>query len=284
MISVRGLGFRYAGGGERLALNGITLDVADGDFLGIIGPSGAGKSTFALALCGIVPHRCRGDFYGSVTVDGIDTVTASPEEMASRMGCVFQDVEGQLLASVVEDEILFGMENFGVPRGEIEERMDYALGVAGISGLRHRTIASLSGGQKQKVVIASVIALRPRVVVLDEPTGELDPLSSRRVFETLRELNERHGVTIVVIEQKIMMLCEFARRLAVMDEGRIVTDGNVRDALSRSDILESAGVNVPRVTTLAGKLRGAGYYEGPTPINVAEAETMAREAALGDRI
>jgi energy-coupling factor transport system ATP-binding protein len=278
MISIRGLGFRYASGAD-MALGGVTLEVNDGDFLGIIGPSGAGKSTLAFALCGVIPHRYRGDFYGSVTVGGLDTVTTPPEEIARRMGCVFQDIEGQILASVVEDEILFGLENFGVPRGEIESRMEYALGVAGISGLRNRTIASLSGGQKQKVAIAAVIALRPSVIVLDEPTGELDPQSSRKIFETLRELNERHGVTVVVIEQKIMLLCEFARRLAVMDGGRIVVSGGIRDVLSRGELLEEAGVNIPRVTTLARRLRAEGHYGGPTPVDIAEAESMIREAA-----
>ena len=278
MISARGLGFRYASGAN-MALGGVTLDIEDGDFLGIIGPSGAGKSTLAFALCGVVPHRYRGDFYGSVTVGGLDTVTATPEEIARHMGCVFQDIEGQILASVVEDEILFGLENFGAPRGEIESRMEYALDVAGISGLRNRTIASLSGGQKQKVAIAAVIALRPGVIVLDEPTGELDPQSSRRVFETLRELNERHGVTVIVIEQKIMLLCEFAKRLAVMDGGLIAVSGGVRDVLSRGELLEEIGVNIPRVTTLARRLRMDGHYDGPTPINVGEAELMVREAA-----
>ncbi|MDR3076014.1 MAG: ATP-binding cassette domain-containing protein [Synergistaceae bacterium] len=277
MVSIRDLGFRYSGG-ENFALDGITLEINRGDFLGLIGPSGAGKSTLAFALCGIVPHRCRGDFYGSVTVGGLDTVTSSPEEIAHHVGCVFQDIEGQLLATVVEDEILFGLENFGTPRGEIEERMEYALDAAGISGLRHRTIPSLSGGQKQKVAIASIIALRPDVIVLDEPTGELDPRSSRRVFETLRELNERHGITVIVIEQKIMILCEFARRLAVMDGGRIAVEGPVRDVLSCGERLEEAGVNIPRVATLARTLRERGHYDGPTPLNLAEASAMVRES------
>jgi energy-coupling factor transport system ATP-binding protein len=275
MISVKNARFRYDGG-DQFALDDISIEIGDGDFLGIIGPSGAGKSTFTHALSGIVPHRYRGDFYGSVLIDGLDTVESSPEEIARRVGCVFQDIDGQLLASVVEDEILFGLENFGVPRDEIERRMDYALETAGISDLRLRTINSLSGGQKQKVAIDSIIALRPGIIVLDEPTGELDPRSSRRVFETLRELNERHGVTIVAVEQKIMTLCEFAGRLAVMDEGRIIVEGGVRDVLREGGRLEDAGVNIPRVTTLARKLRERGFYGGHAPINLDEAETMVR--------
>jgi energy-coupling factor transport system ATP-binding protein len=277
MISVGGLGFRYSGG-ERLALNDISLDIPDGDFLGIIGASGAGKSTFTFALSGVVPHRCRGDFYGSVTVDGMDTASCGLQEISRRVGCVFQDIEGQLLASVVEDEILFGLENFGVPHCEIEQRMEYALETAGISHLRPRTITSLSGGQKQKVAIASIIALRPAVIVLDEPTGELDPQSSRRVFETLRDLNERYGVTIIVVEQKIMMLCEFARRLAVMEGGRVAVEGSVREVLREGERLEAAGVNIPRVATLSRKLHERGLYDGPTPVSLEEAEAMVRKS------
>jgi energy-coupling factor transport system ATP-binding protein len=278
MIKIEGLVFCYDGAPWR-ALSDISLEINEGDFVGIIGPSGAGKSTLTYVLNGIVPHHYSGDFGGRVEIYGMDTVKAGPETLSKCVGSVFQDVEGQILSSVVEDEILFGLENFGVPRDEIERRMEYALETAGISDLRHRNIIGLSGGQKQKVAIASIIALRPKIMVLDEPTGELDPRSSRMVFETLKELNERHGITIVVVEQKIMMLCEFAGRLVVMNEGRIAVEGFTREVLRRSDVLEDVGVNIPRVTTLAGKLRGLGLYGGTIPLNLAEAEKMMRETA-----
>jgi energy-coupling factor transport system ATP-binding protein len=277
MIKVEGLVFRYDGA-NKPALDNISIGINEGDFVGIIGPSGAGKSTFTYALNGIVPHHYSGDYYGRVEIYGMDTVESEPETLSQFVGSVFQDIEGQLFSSVVEDEILFGLENFGIPHDEIEPRMEYALETSGISGLRHRNINSLSGGQKQKVAIASIIALRPKIIVLDEPTGELDPQSSRRVFETLKELNERHGVTIVAVEQKIMMLCEFAGRLAVMDRGRMLLEGPVREVLLRSEMLEEAGVNIPRVATLARKLRGGRLYDGPTPVNLDEAEKMMREA------
>jgi energy-coupling factor transport system ATP-binding protein len=278
MIKIEGMAFRYDGASE-YALYDMSLGIREGDFIGIIGPSGAGKSTLTYVLNGVVPYHYRGDFYGRVEICGMDAVKEGPENLSKYVGSVFQDIEGQLLSSVVEDEILFGLENFGIPREEIESRMEYALETAGVSGLRHRDMSSLSGGQKQKVAIASIMALRPKVMVLDEPTGELDPQSSRRVFETLREMNERHGVTIVIVEQKIMMLCEFAGRLAVMDGGRILAEGPVRDVLRRSEALEEAGVNIPRVTTLSRRLRDRGMYDGLTPVNLAEAEKMMREAA-----
>ncbi|MDR1397903.1 MAG: ATP-binding cassette domain-containing protein [Desulfarculales bacterium] len=277
MIRIDNLSFAY-GGGEKKVLEEISLHIGEGDFLGIIGPSGAGKSTLAFAVNGVVPHHFNGDFYGRVTVDGLDSLEAGPEALARRVGSVLQDIESQLLASVVEDEILFGLENFSLPRAQIEERISYALAAAGISDLRARAISSLSGGQKQKVAIAAIMALRPKIMLLDEPTGELDPQSSLRVFETLSQLNRLHGVTIVVIEQKIMMLCEFAHRLAVMERGRLILEGPVEEVLLYPEKLEAAGVNIPRVATLAGKLRARGLYQGKTPLNIAQATAMMKEA------
>ncbi|MDR0861966.1 MAG: ATP-binding cassette domain-containing protein [Oscillospiraceae bacterium] len=276
MIKIQGLTFTYKDG-ARPALAGLELDIRDGEFVGIIGSCGAGKSTLTYALNGVVPHHYTGDMYGSVTVEGLDTVESSPEEISRYVGSVFQDVDGQMVSAVVEDEVLFGMENFGVPRSEIESRLEQALAEAGISELRHRATSTLSGGQKQKVAIAAIIALRPKIIVLDEPTGELDPRSSRRVFDTLRELNENHGITIVVVEQKIMLLCEYVKRLLLMDGGRVVLDGAVGDVLRQTEVFETAGVNIPRVATLARELTKLGYYSGATPTGLAQAETMMRE-------
>jgi energy-coupling factor transport system ATP-binding protein len=273
MICIKGLSFKYDGAAAN-ALSGINLEIADGSFLGIIGSSGAGKSTLTHALSAVVPHHYRGDFYGEVNINGLDTVDAGTETVARELGSVFQDVDAQILAPAVEDEILFGLENFGVDRGEIEGRITESLEAAGIGHLRTRLINSLSGGQKQKVAIAAITALRPRIIVLDEPTGELDPYSSRKVFEYLRALNEKYGITIIVVEQKIMLLCEFAKRLAVMDKGFLVLEGGVQEVLQRAEILEEAGVNIPRVTTLGRRLAAKGLYSGLLPHTLLQAEAM----------
>jgi energy-coupling factor transport system ATP-binding protein len=275
MISIKNLSFRYQGS-EKDALGGINLDIPAGDFLGIIGSSGAGKSTLTYGINGIVPHHFPGDFYGEIRVNGQDTLEAGTEAIARQAGSVFQDIDAQIVSSVVEDEILFGLENFGVPREEIEGRLDESLTAAGISGLRGRTISSLSGGQKQKVVIAAVTALKPGIILLDEPTGELDPRSSRNIFEYLKKLNEERGITIVVVEQKIMLLCEFAKRLAVMDKGSLILTGPVGEVLGNADVLEAAGVNIPRVTTLGRCFARRGWYSGTLPHNLTQALGMMR--------
>jgi len=275
MIQFQDLSFSYKGE-KKPALEEIRLSVPDGGFLGIIGPAGAGKTTLARAITGMIPHHYKGDFYGSVTVDGLDTVDTSINELSGIVGMVFQDVDSQIISPMVEDELLYGLENFGVPREEIPARIEEALQQVGIADLRERTIGSLSGGQRQKVAIASIIALKPKTLVLDEPTGELDPRSSRQVFSLLKKLNEEQGVTVIIIEQKIMLLCEFAKQLAVLSEGRIVRQGDTRDVLAHPEELETLGVNCPRVTTLSRILSEKTGEEQPACINLDEAEAMVR--------
>ena len=171
MIQIQDFSFTYKSG-ESPALQEVSMTVPDGGFLGVIGPAGAGKTTLARAVAGIIPHHYSGDFYGSVTVNGLDTVDSSIADLSRLVGTVFQDVESQIISPQVEDELLYGLENFGVPREEIPRRMEEALAKVGIAELRDRSIASLSGGQRQKVAIASIIALKPQVLVLDEPSDE----------------------------------------------------------------------------------------------------------------
>lgn len=282
MIRLKDLNFRFKGA-PGFALADMNLEIGQGEFVGVIGSSGAGKTTLTYVLNGVVPHYFGGDFYGRAEVLGLDTIEAGPARLSQVVGSVFQDIDGQMVASIVEDELLFGLENFGVPRGEIEARLDMALDTLGISALRHRAIASLSGGQKQKVAIAAIVALKPRVLVLDEPTGELDPRSSVMVFDMLKKLNEELGMTVVIVEQKIMLLCEYAKRLIVMDKGRVLLDGAVRDVLQNVSQLTGAGVNAPRVTSLMDELKRRGLYAGPLPACVPEAERMVREV-LNDRV
>lgn len=276
MLEFKNVTFKYVGAQEN-ALEDISFTVNDGDFIGITGAGGAGKSSLTYAMNGVVPHCYKGDFYGAVLVDGKDTVETDPEDIAVILGSVFQDIDAQLIMPNVYEEMLFGLENFGVEHSEIEKRIDEALSMVGIEDLKHRDIATLSGGQKQKVAIASIIALNPKYLVLDEPTGELDPKSSRRIFELLKELNEKHGITVIVVEQKIMLLCEFVKKLIVMRDGKILLNGNVDEVLRHSDELLETGINVPRIVTLAQIIREKGKFDGKMPVNIEEAVNMAKE-------
>ena len=282
MIEISKMGFQYSGS-DRMALRDINLTIQDGEFVGLIGVSGAGKTSLTHTLTGMIPHHYKGDFYGSVRVNGMDTVECRGEDLYRVVGSVFQDIDSQMVASVVEDEILYGLENFGFSREEISERLENVLDTLGIRDLRYRALSSLSGGQKQKVAIASIVALRPQIIVLDEPTGELDPESSLQIFRLLRQLNEQFGITVLIVEQKIMLLCEYVDRMIVMNEGAIVFDGPARDVVRHTQTFEDIGINVPRVVTLCGQLRKKGLYNGQVPLNVEEGEKMVREVLRDGR-
>lgn len=276
MIEFKDFSFRYREGAEPV-VEGISLVIPDGAFVGITGAAGSGKSTLTYAVNGIVPHCYPGDFYGSVTVEGLDTVEASLTDISRLVGSVCQDVDSQMVSTVVEDEVLYGLENFDVPRDQIPARVDEALGAMGIADLRDRPIDSLSGGQKQKVAVASVLALHPKVLVLDEPTAELDPASSVGVFELLARYAREHGTTVIVVEQKIALLSDYADMLLIVDGGRIRFAGAPDEVLAHSDELLALGVNCPRATTLMNTLAAQGLYAGPTVRNVAQAASAMKE-------
>lgn len=280
MIQFNDCSFRYKGG-DVPALQNISMTIEDGAFVGIIGNSGAGKSTLAYTLSGIIPHHFAGDFYGSITVNGLDTVEVKPEQLARFVGEVFQDIDSQMVSNAVEDEILFGMENFGVPHDEIGRRLENVLDMLGIAELRDRQISSLSGGQKQKIAIAAILAMDPEIIVLDEPTGELDPASSIMIFDILRRLNREFHKTVIVIEQKIMLLCEYVNRLLVMDQGKIVFDGKSGEIVNQIPLFKELGINVPRVVELGQQLHQEGLYQGAIPLSLDQAEKMVKEV-LGD--
>ena len=254
IIQLENVSFSYSQEASR-ALTDVSLCIEQGEFVGIIGPSGAGKSTLAAVLSGAIPHHYRGAFYGAARVEGRDTCEISLTNIARVVGAVAQDIDAQMVASVVEDEMLFGLENFGVPHDQIEGRIQRALATVGIEQLRDREIATLSGGQKQKVAIAAILALEPRVLVLDEPTAALDPVSSRMVFETLREVNRAAGVTVVVIEQMVALLSEFCERVIVMNKGSVALDGTPREVFAHAEDLRAIGVDSPRVTRVYNSMR-----------------------------
>ena len=273
IINVDDVSFSYGTQTEQ-ALSHISLSVNKGDFIGIIGPSGAGKSTLAACLSGAVPHHYTGTFFGSVMVDGHDTCEVSLTDVSQIVGSVLQDIDTQMVASVVEDEMLFGLENFGVPHDQIEQRVSETLETVGISDLRDREIATLSGGQKQKVAIAAILAMRPRVLVLDEPTAALDPASSTLVFETLREANRALGITIVVVEQKVALLSEYCNRVLVLNHGEIALQGEPHEVFAHTDELRAIGVDCPRVTRIFNSLEADGLVSGTPCLDVDEAERL----------
>ena len=282
MIELKKVSYRYPGAAD-FAVHDIDLTIESGSLVGVTGAAGSGKSTLTYVLNGIVPHCYQGDFYGEAYVEGLDTVETPLTEISRVVGSVCQDIDSQMVSSMVEDEMLFGLENFGVDRAQIPSRIDEALDMLGISDLKDRTIDSLSGGQKQKLALASILALKPRVLVLDEPTAELDPMSSASVFKLLKDYVGKTGATAIVVEQKIALTASYADMLVVMDKGHIRFSGTPQDVLAHSEELYQLGVNCPRVTTLMNRLKKRGAYTG-APVRTVKEAQKACEEMLYDRV
>lgn len=249
--------FRYEEEGKEpeltRAIDDVSLDIQAGQFIAVLGHNGSGKSTLAKHINGLlVPTE------GTLWVDNMDT---SEEEdiwkIRQKAGMVFQNPDNQIIGSVVEEDVGFGPENIGIPTEEIWKRVDDSLQATGMIAYRHHSPNKLSGGQKQRVAIAGVMAMRPECIVLDEPTAMLDPNGRKEVLKAVRELNEKEGVTVILITH-YMEEVVFADHVFVMDQGRVVMQGTPREVFSRVEELKALRLDVPQVTLLAYELKQAG--------------------------
>ena len=240
VVTIKDLQFRYKGE-KKWALDGISLDIPKGEFLVIMGASEAGKSTLAACLNGLIPHYMRGRLNGDVVVLGLNTKEATVPELAENVGIVFQDFEAQLFSTNVELEVAFGPENFGVPRAEIKRRIDENLKYVGLEEFRNRPPFTLSGGQKQKLAIASVLAMQPKILVMDEPTTDLDPISKQGIFEIIDKLRQSDDITLIVVEHETEEALN-ADRIVLIQDGKLIKSGPVREILQDVESLEELGV------------------------------------------
>jgi energy-coupling factor transporter ATP-binding protein EcfA2 len=232
-------------------LKGIDLEVDRGEFVSIMGATGVGKTTLCLALNGIVPQSTGGIIRGEVVVAGLNTRQHPVSELASRVGIVFQDPESQFFNMTVEDEVAFGPESLGLDPREIRQRVDWALTMVGMSQHRHRSPFQLSGGEKQRVAIASILAMTPRILVLDEPTSGLDPIGKADVFRVVRELKQQDGMTIVMVEQESEKIAEFSDRVVVLRDGKVALVDTPDRVFAQVELMHEIGLAVPQVSELA---------------------------------
>ncbi len=241
------------------ALADLSLEIPAGQFCAVIGANGAGKSTFCAALAGFIPHFYRGKLTGTVEVAGIDIAGSSLAELSGTVGLVFSNPFNQITGArfSVRDEIAFGLENMGVPRAEMMPRIDEMMRFAGLVDLADRPPFALSGGQQQRLAIASVLVMRPKVIVLDEPTSQLDPIGSREVFAVLRDLAATDEATVFLAEQKLEWVATFADRVLVLHEGRLVADGAPENILASPE-LSRYGLEPTRYTQVARAAQNGG--------------------------
>lgn len=250
MIKAENVHFSY---GDKEILKGVSLDIKEGEFISILGHNGSGKSTFAKLINGILTTKV-----GKITVDGLDV---SNEDnlfnVRKLVGMVFQNPDNQIVSAIVEEDVAFAPENLGVEPTEIRKRVDESLKAVNMYDYRLHAPSQLSGGQKQRVAIAGIIAMRPKYIVLDEPTAMLDPSGRAEVLQTIKKLKEDFGITIILITHYMEEAVQ-SDRVVVIDDGKILLDGTPKDVFSYYDILKKVGLDVPQVTEVAYQLNSLG--------------------------
>jgi energy-coupling factor transport system ATP-binding protein len=273
--------FAYLGA-PRAALRHVNLGVAPGEVVLITGASGCGKSTLALALCGLIPSRVHGELRGRVTFGGSQLSGMKPHEASQLVGMVFQNPNLQLINQTVQSEVAFGPENLALPQPEIAARVEWCLNVTGMAGMRKASVVTLSGGQKQRTAIAATLAMRPRVLVLDEPLSDLDPVGAQEVLATLQRLARHGGTGVIIIEHRVDEVAPWADRVVLMDDGRLVLDQPPNVAWAQSGPWQATGVGIPDMVRLAHAVPGA--FPAGLPLSVEETAGALRgtwfEAAL----
>jgi energy-coupling factor transport system ATP-binding protein len=248
-------------------LQKVNLEINHGEFVGLVGLTGSGKTTLFRLMNGLIPHYFNGELEGAVLVDGLNIQEHQIGELAMHVGTVFQEPDSQLFFQTVEDDVAFGPENLCVPSEEIVRTVNETLTKTWLNHLRYKSPNNLSEGQKQLVAISCVLAMKPKILLLDEPTAHLDCESSERVINLIKTLN-REGITVVLATHEIDLLAECATRVVVLSEGCIQANGSPLEIFSNPDLLETLGLIPPQIPQLAKKLRGRGFDFEKSPMTV----------------
>jgi len=277
LIEISGLTYTYPGATQP-SINNVSLIVQKGEFVLVTGPSGCGKTTLCRTFNGLIPQFYQGELKGEIRVANLDAAKEPTYELARHVGLVFQNPENQLFALSVEKDVAFGLENLGYSREEMRKRVDWALGLTGITDLRDRSPHEMSGGQQQRVAIAAVLAMQPEIIVLDEPTSFLDPLSAQKIFDVIHNLNKTLGITVILVEHRLDLTARYADHIVIMDQGKVRLDGDTRSVLSKEET-RLIGVGIPKATLLYELLQKEGANLPETaPLSSEELAKMLQEA------
>ena len=277
LVETKDLVYTYPGAAKP-SIQNVSITIEKGQFTLITGPSGCGKTTLCRCFNGLIPHFYQGEMNGSIQVAGLNVLEHQIYELAKHVGLVFQNPENQLFALSVEKDVAFGLENLGVSRDEMRKKVDWALELTGMQDLKDRAPHELSGGQQQRVAIASVLAMEPELIVLDEPTSFLDPLSAQRIFEVIHELNKNLGITVVLVEHRLDLTAKYADHIIIMNDGNVVLDGDPREVL-QSEETRLIGVGIPKATRLYQILEQSGMNLGDRlPLSSEEMAELLKDA------
>lgn len=279
IIEMKDFSYRYPTGDD-FSLKNIDLSIEEGEFVAVIGANGSGKTTLCNAIRGFVPMFYKGDYYGQVLINGEDIMKSSMGELAIKIGYIFQNPFNQIsyIKETVFDEIAFGLENLGLEKEEILSRIEKIITQLGIEALRDKNPFELSGGQQQRVALAAILVMEPDILVIDEPTSQLDPLGTEQVFDIINLIKES-GKTVILVEHKTNLLARFADKVIVMDEGRIKMFGTAHEILTNPEI-EKYGVVLPAYVRLGLKMQEALGTE-TVPITLEEAEGLLKSILEG---
>lgn len=271
-IAVENLSFTYPDGTK--ALKNVSFDVKRGEVFAIMGANGAGKTTLCYLLNGVIPNVIPGEVGGRIVVAGMEVLKHPIYDLSPKIGMLLEDPEGQLVSADVLGEVSFGPENLGLPRDEILRRIDWALKVVRLEGLEKRLSSELSGGQKQRLAIASVLTMLPEVLIMDEPTSQLDPIGTFEVLSVIKDIRQKYGMTIILVTHKSEQAAEFADRIMILNKGEVVTIGKPSDVFQELDSMEKLGVQPIPVSRLCQKLRQRNVKIERLPVTLDESNKL----------
>ena len=274
-IRIKGYSWKYLHS-ETTALEEIDLSVERGECLGLIGSNGSGKTTLANSIDGLIPGQYHGIKHGTVEVFGTEVEEYKRGELQRIVGLVFSDPEAQFTAMTVEDELVFGLENLGLSIPEISRRLDWACELADLSALLDKPPYEISGGQKQRVALAAMLAMRPQVLILDEPTAMLDPVSRERIFQVLARLREDREITMILIEHSLEHIIPLADRMLLLSRGRKLYEAPTREFFTDLSLLQGEGIHLPGSVAFSGYLRESAGLDTAPALSVSEAAEQAR--------
>jgi energy-coupling factor transporter ATP-binding protein EcfA2 len=274
-VSCQDLGWKYSGR-KNFAIEHINLEIEENTFVSIVGPNEHGKTTLVSCIKGLIPSSYHGVWHGNVDIFGENNRNLSNQRLASDIGFVFSDPEAQFTSMTVEEELVFGLENIGMPLNDLVERLEWVSEITMIKDLLDKSPYEISGGQKQRVAIASVLAMKPRIMILDEPTSMLDPIGKDFIFDIMTSIKKETKMTVIVIEHNIEQVAPLSDLMVLMHDGQIAKAAAPDVFFEDCDYLIEHGILPPQATTFIDRLKSEGFYKGSLPVDFQQSLEVSR--------
>lgn len=274
-VSIKDLGWKYSGR-KSFAIEHVDLEIEEDTFTSVVGPNEHGKTTLVSCIKGLIPNSFHGVWRGSVEIFGKNVREMSSQTLADEIGFVFADPEAQFTSMTVEEELVFGLENIGLGIHEVKDRLEWVTEIAMIGDLLDKSPYEISGGQKQRVAIASVLAMKPSIMILDEPTSMLDPLGKDFIFDILTSLKKEQNLTLIVVEHNIEQVAPLSDQIVLMYDGGIAKKAPPVEFFENSEFLYEHGINAPEATAFLDRIKAANGYQGSLPANLEDAVEITK--------